>query len=231
MARILFVEDDDVIASGLCYALEKEGYEVARCASCAEAEKAAQAADFDLAILDVSLPDGDGFGLLARLREKYPRLVALFLTAVDDEANTVRGLEMGAVDYIAKPFRLRELLARVKAALRRKATSGEEETLRLGDIAVLPGQARVYKAGQEVLLTPLEYRLLLTLLHNTGQVLTRTQLLADLWDAGGAYVTDNTLSVYIRRLREKLENYPDEPRYIHTVRGLGYRAGDGDAAQ
>ncbi len=133
------------------------------------------------------------------------------------------GLEMGADDYVTKPFRVRELMARIKNVLRRRGST-DTEAIRLGDVRIYPAQARVMRGGQEILLTALEYRLLLTLASNEGQTLTRGQLLESIWDAAGDFVNDNTLTVYIKRLREKLEDDPQNPRLIQTVRGLGYRA-------
>lgn len=150
---------------------------------------------------------------------------------MDDESNTVKGLEMGADDYITKPFRLREAIARIKAVLRRYASGANESKVenefdQIKDVTIFFHQAKVLKGETEIPLTAMEYRLLLTLAKNKGRILTRNQILSDLWDVGGDYINDNTLSVYIRRLREKLEDDPHQPEIVKTVRGLGYQAGD-----
>ena len=178
----------------------------------------------DLMLLDVSLPDGSGFSVCAAARHTAPALPVIFLTASDDELSVVTGLDMGAEDYIAKPFRPLELLSRIRTALRRKGKAAAP--LRLLDVTVDPGRGRVEKAGREIVLSALEYKLLMLFLTHPGTVLSRDVLLSELWDAGGDYVTDNTLTVYIKRLREKLEDDPQNPRLIKTVRGLGYKAGD-----
>jgi DNA-binding response OmpR family regulator len=233
MNKVLFVEDDSIIASGFTYTLQSEGYEVVYCPDRTSADAAIEQQDFSLAILDISLPDGDGFAVCEKIRQKNRTVPIIFLTAADDEGNTVKGLEMGADDYIAKPFRIREALARIKAVLRRYAigangSKGESESGRIKDITVFYHQAKVLKGQTEIPLTAMEYRLLLTFAKNKGRLLTRNQLLSDLWDDGGDYINDNTLSVYIRRLREKLEDHPHEPEIIKTIRGLGYQAGEAD---
>lgn len=220
--RILLVEDDRTIAVGLVYALEQEGYAVRHVPDAAGGKAAAGRETFDLAILDLMLPDGSGYDVCRALRAKGETPV-LFLTACDDEVNVVMGLEMGADDYVTKPFRIRELMARIKNVLRRRERA-ETDAMRLGDLSIYPAQARVMKNGREVFLTALEYRLLLTLAINEGQALTRGQLLESIWDAAGDFVNDNTLTVYIKRLREKLEDDPQRPQIIQTVRGIGYRA-------
>ena len=222
MNRILVVEDDAMIASGLTYALEQEGYETLVVSGCEAMKKAYAPGRFIMAILDITLPDGTGYDLckLIRGQEDIP---ILFLTACDDEVNVVMGLDMGADDYITKPFRIRELLSRIKTILRRYGKHKEDENVfRYGNILVDLKKARVTKGDQEILLTAMEYRLLLTLIQNQGQVLTRSQLLEGIWDIAGDFVNDNTLTVYIKRLREKLEDDPAHPALIRTVRGLGY---------
>ena len=217
--HILFVEDDAVIASGLIYALQAEGYAVTHCPNEANAALALKKQSFSLALLDLSLPDGSGFSVFEHIR-RVSNMPVLFVTAADDEGNTVKALEMGADDYITKPFRVRELLARIKTALRR-AGDGTGDVIFLDGAKVDLTKAKVYKDGTEILLTSLEYRLLLTFANNKGQVLTRGQILESLWDVAGNFVNDNTLTVYIKRLREKLgENI------VHTVRGFGYKAGE-----
>lgn len=219
--RVLFVEDDPSIAMGLEYSLTQEGYDICVCRQVSEALEALDRETFDLCLLDVTLPDGTGYEI-CRKAKKREETAVIFLTACDDEGNVVMGLDMGADDYITKPFRIRELLSRMKSVLRRyKKTENGVQNLQFGPITISPLQAKVYKNGEELMLTAMEYRLLLTLAQAEGKVLTRNQLLESLWDVGGDYVNDNTLTVYIKRLREKL----GEEELIHTVRGMGYRLG------
>ena len=207
-----------MIASGLIYALQSEGYAVTHCSNVSDAFVALHMGRFDMALLDLSLPDGDGFGVFEHIRS-LSDMPVIFLTAVDDEANTVKALEMGADDYIAKPFRVRELMARIKTVLRRSGTP--DSVLALGNISIDTAKAKVTRGAEEITLTALEYRLLLTFVYNKGQVLTRNQILESLWDVAGNFVNDNTLTVYIKRLREKLGN-----DIVQTVRGIGYKAGE-----
>ncbi len=227
MKTILLVEDEKTISMGLDYSLRQEGYDVILCASAAQARDAIGSKHFDLALLDLNLPDGSGYDLCRLIRAAGDTPV-VFLTAFDDEINVVMGLDMGADDYISKPFRVRELMSRLRTILRRAEKSLESaDVLQLGDVTINTKQARVTRNGDEVpQLTALEYRLLLTLAAHSGQVLSRSQLLEGIWDIAGEFVNDNTLSVYIKRLREKLGDDPQSPRLIQTVRGLGYRAGE-----
>ena len=226
MKQILLVEDDKTIVMGLEYTLRQEGYGVTVCYNTAQARKALAETRFDLALLDLSLPDGSGYDICRVIRSQG-NMPVVFLTACDEEVNIVMGLDMGADDYITKPFRIRELLSRLRTVLRRAEDKSENrDELRLGNIVINTRQAKVTKDGAELLLTALEYRLLLTLAAHPGQVLSRTQLLEGIWDIAGDFVTDNTLSVYIKRLREKIEDDPQNPVLIHTVRGLGYKAGE-----
>ncbi len=222
--NVLFVEDDAIIASGLLYALQTEGYAVTHCANAADAFLALKNQRFSLALLDLSLPDGDGFLVFKQIRS-VSEMPVIFVTAADDEGNTIKGLEMGADDYITKPFRVRELLARIKTVLRRTKENSDASLL-LGNLSIDTAKAKVYKNGEEILLSALEYRLLLTFAHNKGQLLTRKQILESLWDLAGNFVNDNTLTVYMKRLREKLEDDPQNPTIFLTVRGLGYKAGE-----
>ncbi len=172
------------------------------------------------------LPDGSGYALCKEIRAAGDTPI-IILSARDEEASIVLGLDLGADDYLTKPFRLRELISRMKAVLRRRGpVEAADRTLTCGDVTVFAQQAKVYKNGREVLLTALEYRLLLTLILNQGRVLTRSQILGSIWDVDEDFVNDNTLTVYIKRLREKLEDDPQNPALIKTVRGLGYQAGD-----
>jgi two-component system response regulator VicR len=225
MKRILLVEDDKTIVMGLEYSLRQEGYDVYVCFNAVEAARAVDAIPFDLAILDLSLPDGSGYDICRLIKARSDKPV-VFLTAFDDEVNVVMGLDMGADDYISKPFRIRELMSRLRTVLRRADKSaGNTDELCIADIRINTRQARVTKNGSEIPLTPLEYRLLLTLAAHRGQVLSRTQLLA-IWDVAGEFVNDNTLTVYIKRLREKIEDDPQDPKIIQTIRGMGYKAGE-----
>lgn len=221
--KLLLVEDDRAIAAGLTYSLEGDGYEVVHCSTAAEAAVALEREDFGLCIFDLGLPDGSGYDLCAQAKRRA-ELPVIFLTAYDDEGSVVMGLDMGADDYITKPFRLRELLSRVKSVLRRYGR-GDAAGGGLGfaDVRIQPLEAKVLRGGREIPLTALEYRLLLTLASNPGQVLTRGQLLEGIWDIGGDFVNDNTLTVYVKRLREKLGDDMQEPRLIKTVRGIGYK--------
>lgn len=230
--NLLLVEDDKTIASGLQYSLEQEGYSVTLCYDATSAKKAITEGldQFVLCLFDLSLPDGSGYELclLVKQRSDVP---VIFLTAVDDEVNVVMGLDMGADDYITKPFRIRELLSRIKSVLRRytnhsKSQSQSKTTIDIDDIRINTLEGKVYKRDAEVVLTALEYRLLLIFAGHIGQVLSRTQLLERIWDVAGDFVNDNTLTVYIKRLREKLEDDPQQPTIIKTVRGLGYKVGD-----
>lgn len=222
--NILFVEDDAMIASGLIYALQSEGYDVTHCADTKSAISSLDTQPFSLALLDLSLPDGNGFMVYEQLR-CISDIPVIFVTAADDEGNTVKGLEMGADDYITKPFRVRELLARIKTVMRRVKDVPENE-IYISDLKIDTGKAKVYKSDVEIPLTALEYRLLLTFAHNRGQTLTRSQILESLWDVAGNFVNDNTLTVYMKRLREKLEDDPQNPEIFITVRGFGYKAGE-----
>lgn len=220
MTKILLVEDDDQIASYLGELLRAEGFDTQISGSKKEAGECLLAQAFDLVLLDVSLPDGNGFSICAEIKREY-EIPVIFLTASGDEYSVVAGLDMGADDYIAKPFRPRELISRIRSVLRR--CKKEQRILSCGDLRVNVSSATVTKGEKELFLSALEYRLLLLLLQNKGQILTRNQLLEEIWDASGEYVNDNTLSVYMKRLREKIEENPQSPRLLHTIRGIGYR--------
>lgn len=221
--KIILVEDDKTISSGLKYYLEKEGYETTVSESIANALDLIGHEKYDLALLDVTLKDGTGFDLFAPIKEKM-NIPVIFLTALDDELNVIKGFELGADDYITKPFRASELLLRIKAVLRRYSSFNEEVIYK--DIRVDLGAAKVYKNGLLVELTVLEYKLLLKLLQNKDKILGRELLLSNIWDVSEEYVNDNTLTVYIKRLREKIETDPNKPEIIKTVRGLGYKVGE-----
>lgn len=223
MTKILLVEDDGQIAAYLGELLRAEGFDTQIAGSKKEAGECLLAQDFDLVLLDVSLPDGNGFSICAEIKKEY-EIPVIFLTASGDEYSVVAGLDMGADDYIAKPFRPRELISRIRSVLRR--CKKEQRILSCGDLRVNVSSATVTKGEKELFLSALEYRLLLLLLQNKGQILTRNQLLEEIWDASGEYVNDNTLSVYMKRLREKIEENPQSPRLLHTIRGIGYRMED-----
>lgn len=219
MTRILLVEDDAAIVRTLCEYLEDEGFSVAHAGTEASAKAAVASSPYDLVLLDVSLARGSGFPVCRAAKEKG--VPVIFLTASGDENSVVKGLDMGADDYITKPFRPRELVSRIKSVLRR---SGAEPVLRLGNgVTVDPDRGAVLKDGEEIKLSALEYRLLLVFLNHRGRLLTREKLFEDIWDIAGDFVNDNTLSVYIKRLRVKLGDDPQDPQLIKTVRGLGYR--------
>jgi len=241
--KVFVVEDDPIITEGLKIALGQEGYEVIAADCVAKAKECIREVErFDVCLLDIMLPDGDGYEVCRAIREKSS-LPILFLTACDDEVHTVLALEQGADDYIAKPFRIRELTARIKAILRRtKGRKGPEEegaakdpqtaeqatkTLDPGIVKIGRNElnlhtGKVIRDGEEVFLSAVEYRLLLVFVRGRGQLLTRQQILNDMWDSAGDFVNDNTLTVYVKRLRKKLETQGDET-LISTVRGIGYR--------
>ncbi len=219
--RIFLLEDDKAIGIGLSYTLESEKYEVTLVKTVAEAKKTVENEEFDLYILDLTLPDGNGYEVCSLIKSKGD-LPVIFLTAYDDEINVVTGFELGADDYISKPFRVRELLARVKSVLRRYSKDNADGIVKIGELSVNTAEARVLLRGEEVILTAMEYRLLLSFVNNRGTVLTRRKLLEEIWDVDGDFVNDNTLTVYIKRLRDKIENDPNDPQYIKTVRGMGY---------
>lgn len=217
----ILLEDDDAIAMGLSYSLENEGYTVTVAKSVSQALEIINKKNFSMYLLDLTLPDGSGYSVCKRIKEigDFP---VIFLTAYDDEVNVVMGFELGADDYITKPFRLKELLVRIKSVFRRYNNDSGDGKIKVKDLVVNTNEAKVYKNGNEIVLTAMEYRLLLILLNNRGCVLSRTQLLENIWDVAGDFVEDNTLTVYIKRLRDKIEENPTEPKYIKTIRGLGY---------
>lgn len=218
---IFLLEDDDAIALGLCYSLQNEGYNVTLAKSVIEATDIVEKNDFALYILDLTLPDGSGYDVCKKIKSIGDRPV-IFLTAYDDEVNVVMGFDLGADDYITKPFRLKELLVRIKSVLRRYNRTGGDATVKIKNITINTNKAKVYKNGEEIVLTAMEYRLLLILLNNRGKVLSRSQLLENIWDVEGDFVEDNTLTVYIKRLRDKIEEDAASSQIIKTVRGLGY---------
>ncbi|MBQ8503139.1 MAG: response regulator transcription factor [Clostridia bacterium] len=223
MIKILIVEDDRVIVKNLSEVLRNEGFE----ADCAFGYNSAlekiETGSYDLMLLDVLLPDGNGFSLCKRIKSVTDCPV-IFLTASADEFSVVTGLDIGADDYIEKPYRPRELISRIKSVLRR--TGKSQSTVSLGNVRVDMDKAIVSKNGRDVFLSALEYRLFLVFLNNPGVTLSRNKLLSEIWDIAGDFVNDNTLTVYIKRLRDKIEDDAQNPKIILTVRGLGYKLGE-----
>lgn len=218
---IFLLEDDEAIGIGLTYSLENEGYNVTLAKSVKEAEKIIDEKEFSLYILDLTLPDGSGYDVCKRIKAKGD-LPVIFLTAYDDEVNVIMGFELGADDYISKPFRVKELMLRIKSVMRRYSNETSDGIIKINNLKINTNEAKVYKNNEEIILTAMEYRLLLILLSNRGKVLSRTALLENIWDVAGDFVEDNTLTVYIKRLRDKIEEDPTKPEFIKTVRGLGY---------
>ena len=219
MDRLLLVEDDPTLIRVLTSFLLTENFQVTSVTGQSDAAKAMEAEKPDLALVDISLAEGNGFGVCACAKEQG--IPVIFLTASGDEYSVVTGLDMGADDYIAKPFRPRELVSRIRSVLRRAGK--RQSVVVLGNLTVDTDKGTVTRNGQDLFLSALEYKLLLVFLNNRGQVLTRDKLLEEIWDSAGDYVGDNTLTVYIKRLREKIETDPQNPSLIKTVRGLGYK--------
>lgn len=251
--RILLVEDDSTLAMGIEYSLRNEGYEVDLANNLALGRKFADEKDYCLIILDINLPDGSGYELCKHIR-KSKNVPVIFLTALDEEVNVVMGLDIGGDDYITKPFRIKELLSRINAVMRRyhqiinqetqksqkyqinapanrqinnlpdaQVNNAEELILESKDIIVNKIENKVMVKDEYIFLTPSEYKLLLILMNNSQCTLIRSVILEKLWDIEGDFIDDNTLSVYIRRLREKIEKDSSNPEYIITIRGIGYK--------
>lgn len=218
--RVLLVEDDRAIVENLTEFLKGEGFRVTAVDGQKKALELLERESFDLALLDVSLGEGNGYALCAAIKAEQD-LPVIFLTASGDEYSVITGLNMGADDYVSKPFRPRELAARMRMVMRRCGRI--QPVLEAGGLSVDTAKGTVTRRGQEIYLSALEYRLLLVFLNHRGQLLTRSALLEEIWDAAGEYVNDNTLTVYIKRLREKIEEDPQNPQLIHTVRGMGYK--------
>lgn len=218
--NVFLLEDDEAIGIGLKYSLENEGYTVTIANSVKSAFEIINKEKFALYILDLTLPDGSGYDVCKKIKSigDFP---VIFLTAYDDEVNVVMGLELGADDYISKPFRVKELIARIKSVLRRYNRESKG-IITIGNVLINTNKATVFKNGQEVILTAMEYKLFLILLNNRGNILSRNKLLEYIWDVEGDFVNDNTLTVYIKRLRDKIEDDPSAPMIIKTIRGLGY---------
>ena len=219
MDKLLLVEDDPTLIRMLSTFLTDEGFQIQAVNGQALAIGAMDQADFDLALVDISLAEGNGFAVCAEARRRG--IPAIFLTASGDEYSVVTGLDMGADDYISKPFRPRELVSRIRSVLRRAGK--RQSVVTLGSLTVDTDKGSVTRNGQDLYLSALEYRLLLVFLNHRGQVISRGKLLEEIWDSAGDFVGDNTLTVYIKRLREKIEDDPQNPALIKTIRGLGYR--------
>lgn len=228
MKQIFLVEDDKEISKNLTLLLSSEGFMITNAATKREADVMLEANKFDLALVDISLPDGNGFSVCTEIKERQ-NIPVIFLTASGDESSVVTGLSIGADDYITKPFRPRELIARIKAALRK--FGGSPSVFEMCGLNVDTASGVVKKDGKEIYLSPLEYRLLLVFINNPKNIITRDRLLDELWDAAGEFVNNNTLTVYIKRLREKIENDAGKPQIILTVRGTGYRLGDANVSE
>ncbi len=224
MQKILLVEDNDTIIMGLKYSLEQEGFEVDTAKNIVTAKTKIKKEKYNLYLLDITLPDGEGSEICKIIKENESQPV-IFLTAKDEEKDIVQGLDMGADDYVVKPFRTRELISRINSVLRRygKNTNSENQ-IKCKDIMIDNNTAKVYKNDEEVILTSLEYKILLLLFNNKNILVTREQILDKIWDVAGNFVNDNTLTVYIKRIREKIDD--KDGKIIQTVRGIGYIVND-----
>lgn len=230
MNKILLLEDDGSLIDGLLYSLKKNGFEVETVRTVGEAMKCLpDIAKYDLLLLDVTLPDGTGFEVCERVRTQGSRIPIIFLTASDEEVSVIRGLDCGGDDYVTKPFKLGELCSRIRALLRRSGMTGPESSARIecGDIVIDLLASRVTLRGRVLELTGAEYRLLCLLVRSANRIVTRDMILNELWDNTGDFVDSNTLSVYVRRLREKVEEEPSHPKHLITVRGFGYQWKEG----
>ena len=225
MSRLLLLEDDASLIDGLQYSLIKNGFELDVARTTQEALRLLSNAKlYDLLLLDVTLPDGTGFEVCEQVRQSKSAVPIIFLTAADEEVSVIKGLDIGGDDYITKPFKLGELCSRIRALLRRAGAAANSQSIIIcGDIFIDLADCRVLLNGTKLELTPAEYRLVCLLVKNAGRVVTRNMILDELWDGTGSFVDDNTLSVYIRRLREKIEQTPSQPSHLLTVRGFGYQ--------
>ena len=223
MKHIFFVEDDLSLINGLSFAIKKQGYEIDVARTSLEAEQLWMNGKYDLVILDVSLPDGSGYDICQKIR-KVSKVPIMFLTAADEETDIIMGLDIGGDDYITKPFRLAVFLSRVNALLRRSENFNQMETeLSSNGITIQRLKGEVYKNGKQIDLTASEYKLLCLFMENPDMILSPEQILSRLWDCDEKYIDTNTLTVYIRRLRKKIEDDPADPHSIVTVRGMGYK--------
>ncbi len=224
MKNILLLEDNESIIMGLKYSLEQEGFDVETAKSVLDAKNKINEKEYSIYLLDITLPDGNGFEICKLIKEKYDKPV-IFLTARDEETNVVYGLDMGADDYVTKPFRIRELISRINRILSRyEKNHSKSNILKYQDIEINIDKCKVTKNNKEIIFTSLEYKILLLLFGNVGNLITRDQLLDKIWDIAGNFVNDNTLTVYIKRIREKLND--KDGKIIQTIRGIGYRVGN-----
>ena len=223
MAKILLIEDDEAISVGLEYYLKQEGFDMRT--SSKGLPSLEMLDDVALILLDVNLPDINGFDLFKKIKE-IKDIPVIFLTANDLEVSIVMGLDMGADDYVTKPFKAKELVSRIKTVLRRFKNKDNHNLIKLFNLTIDTNRMLVLKNNKDVMLTALEYKIFLIFVLNPNIVFTREQILADVWDVNEAYVNDNALTVYIKRIREKIEDDPANPKIIQTVRGIGYKLGD-----
>lgn len=224
--KILLLEDDVSLIDGLKYSLKKNGFNVEFVRTVKEALSHLMDIErYDMLILDVTLPDGTGFEVCEKVRKYGSKIPIIFLTASDEEVNVIRGLDSGGDDYITKPFKIGELCSRIRALMRRAGLSNSDAMtmIECGDIRIDLISSRVLLRGKTLDLTAAEYRLLCLLVKNANRIITRELILDELWDSTGDYVDNNTLSVYVRRLREKVEINPSHPEHLLTVRGFGYQ--------
>ena len=222
MIKILMVEDETNITNTLTYYLQNEGFLMETAKSKYEAIEKIDQKEYNLILLDITLPDGNGYEVYKKLKEKYSTPV-IFLTALDDEKDIVKGFDLGADDYITKPFHTRELLSRIKNVLRHIEKKNIDDIIRVQDIEINKNKKMVKRGDRELELTALEYKILLLLFENRGGIISREQILSNIWDENENFVNDNTLTVYIKRIREKIENNPNKPEIIKTIRGIGYK--------
>lgn len=224
MKKILLVEDNETIIMGLKYTLEQENFEVETALNIVSAKAKIKKEKYDIYLLDIALPDGNGFEI-CRFIKDFTNTPVIFLTAKDEEKDIVQGLDIGADDYIVKPFRNRELISRINSVLRRYENNmNSENQIKCKNILIDNNTAKVYKNGEEIILTSLEYKILLMLFNNKNILITRESILDKIWDVAGNFVNDNTLTVYIKRIREKIDD--KDGKIIQTVRGIGYRVVD-----
>lgn len=224
MFEILLIEDDKTIQTSVSYYLTSQNFKVCTVGTINEAKQKIEKNSYDIILLDITLPDGNGYEYLKAIR-KETQMPVIILTALDEEKDIVKGFDLGADDYITKPFHARELLSRIKNVLRHTKKLNEEE-IKIQNTKVNLSTQKIYKNGNEIELTALEYRIILFMFENKGKIISRGQILANIWDNQEKYVNDNTLTVYIKRIREKIEDNINEPKIIKTVRGLGYKIGE-----
>ena len=224
MVKIFLLEDDKIISSSVTYYLQGKGFKVETASNIKQGLEKVKNQDFNLALLDITLPDGNGYEFYKKLKE-IQDIPVIFLTALDEEEDIIKGFDIGADDYITKPFHTGELLSRIRNVLRHIKKEEKENIIRIDNIELNETNGTVKKNGEEIELTALEYKILVMLFENRGRVISREQILANIWDESGNFVNDNTLTVYIKRLRAKIENDPENPNIIKTIRRLGYKIG------